>query len=131
MTIEINAEKIYGELGWLRREVQGLRTILDTLGQTSRPCLSTDHPHVVRIEGVHGGRPTIRGTGVSVQTIVEQTRLGRSPEGIVEDFAGVVLTLAQVYDALSYSYEHQGEIEQDITRNRAALRAGPLMASRP
>lgn len=125
MTIEINAERIYGELGWLRREVQDLRTILDTLGQANRPSLSTDHPHVVRIKGVHGGRPTIRGTGVSVQTIVEQTRLGRSPEGIVEDFAGT-LTLAQVYDALSYSYEHQGEIEQDITRNRAALRAGPL-----
>lgn len=130
MAVEINAERIYSELGWLRQEVQGLRSILDTLGQANRPCLSTDHPHVVHIEGVHGGRPTIRSAGVSVQAIVEQLRLGRSPEGIVEDFAGI-LTLAQVYDALSYSYEHQGEIEQDIERNRAALRAGPLMASRP
>ncbi len=41
-------------------------------------------------------------------------------EQIVEDFDGV-LTLAQVHDALSYFYEHQAEIEQDIVRNRTAL----------
>ena len=40
-----------------------------------------------------------------------------------------MLTLSQVYDALSYFYEHQGEIEQDIARNRAALRKGPQMTS--
>jgi len=74
----------------------------------------------VRLEGVHGGRPTIRGTGVSVQTIVEQTKLGRSPQQIMEDFGGI-LTLAQVYDALSYYHEHEKEIEQDIAQNREAL----------
>ena len=47
---------------------------------------------------------------MSVQAIIEQTRLGRSPAHIVEDFDGV-LTLSQVYDAVSYFYEHQGEIE--------------------
>jgi len=82
----------------------------------------------VRSEGVHGGRPVVRGAGVSVQAIIEQTRLGRSPAQIVEDYDGV-LTLSQVYDALSYFYEHQGEIEQDIARNRAALRQGPQKAS--
>ena len=44
------------------------------------------------------------------KAIIEQTRLGRSPAQIVEDYDGV-LTLSQVYDALSYFYEHQGEIE--------------------
>jgi uncharacterized protein (DUF433 family) len=130
MTVEMNMERIYSELGRLRQDVQGLRDIFNSLGQTKRPSLRTDHPHIVRIEGLHGGRPVIRGAGVSVRTIVEQSRLGRAPEGIVEDFDGV-LTLAQVYDALSYAYEHQGEIEQDITNNRAALRATPLMVSRP
>jgi len=65
----------------------------------------------------------IRGAGVTVQTIIEQTRLGRSPAQIIDDFDGV-LTLAQVHDALSYFYEHQGEIEQDIVRSRAALHRG-------
>jgi uncharacterized protein (DUF433 family) len=69
----------------------------------------------------------IRGAGVTVQTIVEQTRLGCSPAQIVEDFDGV-LTLAQVHDALSHFYEHPGEIEQDIIAIRAALRQGPQKA---
>ncbi|MGA9350183.1 MAG: DUF433 domain-containing protein [Anaerolineae bacterium] len=90
--------------------------------------IRTEHPHIVRIEGVHSGRPTIRGTGVSVQTIVEQMQLGRTLQQIVEDFDGV-LTLAQVYDALSYYYEHEKEIEQYIAENREALWKGPQTAS--
>ena len=128
MTVELNTERIYTELSWLRQEVQGLRSKLDALAPASRPSLHTEHPHIVRSEGVHGGRPVVRGAGVSVQAIIEQTRLGRSPAQIVEDYDGV-LTLSQVYDALSYFYEHQGEIEQDIARNRAALRKGPRKAS--
>ena len=93
-----------------------------------RPTIRTEHPHIVRIEGVHGGRPTIRGTGVSVQTVVEQVRLGRSPQQIVEDFDGI-LTLAQVYDALSYGYEHEKEIEQYIGDNREALWKKPQTAN--
>ena len=77
---------------------------------------------------MHGGRPLIRGTGVSVQTIIEQAHLSRSPHQIVEDFDGV-LTLAQVYDALSYYYEHEHEIAQDISSNRETLWTGPRTAS--
>lgn len=124
MTAELNTKRIYTELSRLRQEVQTLRTKVEALTPSRRPSLRTEHPHIVRSEGVHGGRPIIRGTGVSVQTIVEQTRLGRSPVQIVEDYDGV-LTLAQVYDALSYFHEHQAEIEQDIARNRAALSQGP------
>ena len=109
MTVELNTERIYTELTWLRQEVQGLRSKLDALAPASRPSLHTEHPRIVRSEGVHGGRPVVRGAGVSVQAIIEQTRLGRSPVQIVEDYDGV-LTLSQVYDALSYFYEHQGEI---------------------
>jgi len=127
MTVELSAEKIYTELSSLRQEVQILRDRLDALAP-SRPTLRTEHPHIVRVEGVRGGRPMIRGAGVTVQTIIEQTWLGRSPAQIVEDFDGV-LTLAQVHDALSYFYEHQGEIEQDIAGNRAALQKGPQKAN--
>jgi uncharacterized protein (DUF433 family) len=127
MTVELNTERIYTELSWLRQEVQSLRSKLDTLAPVGRPTLRTEHPHSVRCVGVHGGRPTIRGAGVSVQTIAEQNRLGRSPVQIVEDYDGVI-TLAQVYDALSYFYEHQVEIEQDIARNLAALGRGPQRA---
>ena len=128
MTVELSAERIYNELSWLRQEVETLRDRLDQTPPAARPSVRTEHPHIVRIEGVHGGRPTVRGTGISVQTIIEQTQLGRSPAQIIEDFDGV-LTLAQVHDALNYFYEHQGEIEQDIVRNRAALLRGPQRAT--
>lgn len=128
MTVELNLEQIHIELSRLRQEIQTLRTRLDELAPSRRSILHTSHPYIVRSEGVHGGRPYIRGTGVSVQTIIEQIRLGCSPEQIVEDFDGV-LTLAQVHDALSYFYEYQAEIEEDIAHNQAALRRGPQIAS--
>lgn len=124
MSTVIEAQRVFEELSQLREEIQQLGDKVEHLGKTVRPTIRTEHPHIVRIEGVHGGRPTIRGTGVSVQTIVEQTRLGRSPQQIVEDFESV-LTLAQVYDALSYYHEHEPEIEQDIAQNREALCKGP------
>jgi len=125
MTEQLNTQKIYSELSQLYKAIQSLREEIESLGQAmAHPSIRTEHPHIVRIEGVHGGRPIMRGTGVSVQTIVEQTQLGRSPQQIVEDFQGV-LTLAQVYDALSYYHEHKQEIEQYIAENREALCKGP------
>ena len=117
MTTEIDTQKVYSELVQLHRAIQSLEDKIESLEQAPRPSIRTEHPHIVRIEGVHGGRPTLRGTGVSVQTIVEHTRLGRSPQLILEDFAGV-LTLAQIYDALSYYHEHEKEIEQYIEENQ-------------
>jgi uncharacterized protein (DUF433 family) len=121
-------QKVYGELSQLRDEIPSLRDKIGLFGQAARPSIRTEHPHIVRIEGMHSGRPTIRGTGVSVQTIVEQTQLGRSPRQIVEDFEGV-LTLALVYDALGYYHGHEKEIEQYIVENRETLCKGPQTAS--
>ena len=59
----------------------------------------------------------------SVCRPVEQTQLGRSPQQIVEDFDGV-LTLAQVYDALSYYHEHEKRRKSNNTSLRIARRYG-------
>ena len=42
MTVELNTERIYTELTWLRQEVQGLRSKLDALAPASRPSLHTE-----------------------------------------------------------------------------------------
>ena len=123
MNVELDLQKIFSELSQVRQELHSLKSSVEQLGQTMRSPASTEHAHIVRISGVHGGRPIVRGTGISVQTIVEQSRLGHSPEQIAMDFEGV-LTLAQVYDALSYYYEHKVEVEHDIAQNQEALRAG-------
>ena len=120
MTVELDVQRIFVELSQVRQELYSLKSSVDLLSQSIRPKTITEHAHIVRIPGVHGGRPVIRDTGVSVQTVVEQTQLGRSPEQIAADFEGV-LTLAQVYDALSYYYEHRAEIERTIAQNREAL----------
>jgi uncharacterized protein (DUF433 family) len=126
MSGKVDTQDLYSELDKLYQAVQFIKDRVELLGQAVHPTIRTEHPHIVRIEGVHGGRPTIRGTGISVQTIVEQTRLGRSPQQVVEDYE--IVTMAQIYDALSYYYEHPQEIEQYITENREALWANPMSA---
>jgi uncharacterized protein (DUF433 family) len=68
---------------------------------------------------MHRGEPTIQGSSITVRTIVERTRLGDTPEQIVEAYP--VLTLAQIHAALGYYYDHPGEIEGYIQENREAL----------
>ncbi len=120
MKATVEAQRVYDELAWLRQMVETLARQVEGLAVArARPTLPTSHPHVARVQGVKGGEPTIRGTGVTVQTIAALARQGLTPEQIVEEYEGV-LTLAQVYDALGYYYDHPGEIEQYATENRAA-----------
>ena len=117
-------QEVVRELKELREQVYTLESELkQTPSENHRPEFLTEHPHIIRLQGVHGGRPIVRGTGVSVQTIVALFKQNLSPEKIVDDYDGD-LSLAQVYDALSYYYDHPGEIDQYLEENRAALERG-------
>ncbi len=110
----------------LQAELQSLRSELSVLKEqmarySVRPPIATDHPHIVRIEGVQSGEPIVRGVYVTVRGIVELTQQGQTPAQIVEEHAPL-LSLAQVYDALSYYYDHQAEIETYIWEQQEALR---------
>jgi len=70
------------------------------------------HPYVERKKRVCGGRPVIRGTRFPVSSIAWNHKLGFTVEEILREFPH--LTPAQVYDALSYYYDHQSEIEEEI-----------------
>jgi uncharacterized protein (DUF433 family) len=72
--------------------------------------------YVTRNPEILGGEPIIVGTRISVRTIVGLWRLGTSPEAIPTQFPQ--LTLAQVFDALSFYLDNQSEINQYIERNR-------------
>ena len=120
MKATLEAQRVYDELAWLRQMVETLaRQVEGLAGARARPTLPTPHPHIARVQGVKSSEPIIRETGVTVQTIVALTRQGLTPEQIVEEYEGV-LTLAQIYDALGYYYDHPGEIEQYVAENRAA-----------
>ena len=77
---------------------------------------ATEHYYVVTDQSILGGEPIIKGTRTPVRAIVELWRLGIQPEGIPQRLPHV--TLAQVFDALSYYSDHQDEINHHIVRNR-------------
>lgn len=76
----------------------------------------TKHCYIVQNNAILGGEPIIKGTRTPVRAIVENWRLGLSPEEIVIHFPH--LTLAQVFDALSYYSDNQDEINAYIEQNK-------------
>ena len=77
---------------------------------------ATEHCYIVVDDQILGGEPIIKATRTPVRAIVELWRLGVLPEEMPEHLPH--LTLAQVFDALSYYSEHQDEINEYIERNR-------------
>jgi uncharacterized protein (DUF433 family) len=76
------------------------------------PEITTDHPYITQTPGVCGGRPVVRGTRIPVKVLVGYYRLNYKETEILAGFPD--LTAAQLYDALSYYYDHQAEIDADI-----------------
>jgi uncharacterized protein (DUF433 family) len=71
------------------------------------------HPYIEQKVGVCAGKPVIVGTRIKVtQVAIEYERLGWSPDQIID--AHPHLTLAEVHDALSYYYENQTKLDEDI-----------------
>lgn len=77
---------------------------------------ATGHRYIATNARILGGEPIIEGTRTPVRAIVEIWRLGVAPEEIPHRLPH--LTLAQVFDALSYYSDHQSVINGHIERNR-------------
>ena len=75
-----------------------------------------EYRHIIRDEKILGGEPVIRGTRTPVRAVVENWRLGLSPEEIVIHMPH--LRLAQIFEALSYYSDHQEEINNYIKENQ-------------
>ncbi len=73
------------------------------------------HPHISMQKGVCGSRSIVVGTRMPVWSIIKWYKLGMSVEDIIREFPQ--LTPSQVYDAFSYYYDNQEEIEKDIKEN--------------
>lgn len=76
---------------------------------------ATDYKYIVKDESVLDGEPIIKGTRTPVRAVVENWRFGMSPEEIIIHLPH--LTLAQVFEALSYYSDHQAEINAYIENN--------------
>jgi len=74
------------------------------------------HPYVMKVKEVCGGRATIEGTRIPVWIIIGWLERGYTPELIQKDIYPH-LTLAQIYDAISYYYDNKEEVDQDLKEN--------------
>jgi uncharacterized protein (DUF433 family) len=67
---------------------------------------------ITETPGIHGARPCIAGTAVTLRRIAVLHNMGESPEEIAASFGH--LRLAQVHAALAYYYSNQATIDADL-----------------
>jgi uncharacterized protein (DUF433 family) len=77
---------------------------------------ATEHPYVTRVPGTRGGRPIIRGTGITVALIARLYKAGDTVDEILESYPH--LHPSWVHDAIGYYLDNQDEIEREIRESR-------------
>jgi uncharacterized protein (DUF433 family) len=78
----------------------------------------TEHPHVIKSQGVLGGQPRIDNQRISVLMLLDYYESGASIDEILEGYP--TLSISTLLDALSYGYDHPDEM--DYWRERQKLR---------
>lgn len=74
------------------------------------------HPNITTDPAICGGSPTIVGTRFSIRIVVGYIlHQGVTPEELQASFPH--LSLAAIYDALSYYYDHRKEFDPEIEAN--------------
>ena len=77
---------------------------------------ATGHRYIVTDSEILSGEPIVASTRTPVRAIVEMWRNGTAPEEIATGLPH--LSLAQVFDALSYYSDHIEQINHYIALNR-------------
>jgi uncharacterized protein (DUF433 family) len=122
-----SSESIMGANARWRKGLCRSRIMLVSEGTCARICYDvartgevmitpTEHLYIERNDTILSGEPIIKGTRTPVRAIVETWRMGVPPEEIPTRMPH--LTLAQVFNALSYFSDHPEEIMEHIERNR-------------
>ena len=75
---------------------------------------NTRHIYVTAHPKIQGGEPILRGTRTTVRAIVQYVlRQGIPAETIAKEFQ---ISLAAIYDALSFYYDHRSLMDRIIER---------------
>src|SRR5579859_3601953 len=82
----------------------------------------TEIKGIVRNPRIFGGKPIIGQRRISVHDVAAHIQQGYTPEQIASEEVYPTLTLAEVYAALHYYYEHQEEIDREIAEETAELK---------
>jgi uncharacterized protein (DUF433 family) len=77
--------------------------------------------HIEITPGIVGGKPRIAGHRITVENIVIwHERMGKCADEIAAEYE---LTLADVYAALAYYYDHRAEIDHSMEEDQAFVEA--------
>jgi uncharacterized protein (DUF433 family) len=80
------------------------------------PLATIAYPHISKTPGVCGGKACIDSTRIRVMDIVGLHQRGLKAEDM-RGMYGVPLSLAEIYAALSYYYDHRDEIEASFVED--------------
>ena len=81
----------------------------------------TSDEHIEITPGIAGGKPRIAGRRITVRDVaIWHERMGMVADEIA---AGYDLTLADVYAALAYYFDHRAEIDESIREGEAFAEA--------
>jgi len=92
------------------------RPVNEIVEEALEQYLLPPHPYVEKVDMTSGMRPVIKGTRIPVSIVVGYIRVGESPESLAQKVIPHI-SLAAIYDALSYYHDHQEEIEAEIAEN--------------
>ena len=102
-----------------QRAAETARSPDDLADEVLRRELVPAHAHIEVVTMSGGPTAVIKGTRVPVSILMGYIEMGETPQSIVEKVLPH-LTLAQVYDALSYYYDHQADIDRERAENTEA-----------
>lgn len=91
-------------------------------------AVKTEHCYGHKDLAVCGGDPVIVGTRIPVRPIYQRTQDKETVETIRQ--AHPHLAQAQIHDALSYAYDHLGEIKLENQRETQAYQQEKISPSR-
>ena len=74
------------------------------------------HPYVSTQRGVCGGKPIVVGTRIPIWAIAGWLHKGYSVEKIQREVYPSI-GLAEIYDALSYYYDHKEDMDRQLAEN--------------
>ena len=106
---------------------KNVETVGPTATEKNDAIIDTDHPLIIKIEGVRGGAPITRHAYVSVHTIIAWSRLGETPDQIRQAYEPY-LSLAEICEAFSYYLRHPAEIDSILAENEAANARAPELS---
>lgn len=100
----------------LQKRAKEMQATPDSLAETAIRLQFGNSFHIEQRNTPFGAQAYVRGTRVAIRHVATFLKAGHSAEEIAKTCLPQV-SPAAIYEAIAYYYEHQGEIEAELTAN--------------